>query len=315
MNQSIDLPTEVAIRTLLNVAAPGSTLTGLRQPDADHFNTAYIVDVRETDGATRRLIIKRYEECGENRWEKARREFTALTWLQRSGVPAPQPCYVDETGVFLGAPALVSTFVEGVQSWQPEGLGVTAQAWVREIATMLAHIHRTPCDPAARAFLRNGAASAVWFLGAGTMPEPMNNHPAGPVLWQTVVDQLPSLAVVEPTLVHIDYWRGNLLWAQGHIAAVIDWEEASLGDPAEDVAYCRMDLWASVGEAVADEFLREYETAAGHPVANLGFWELAAAARPIWRPAGWFVTPGEQARFHTFVEQALHRTKTGGKPP
>lgn len=305
--QTTDSSTEDAIRSLLNVALPGGRLVTVRQSDGDHFNTAFIVEAEAIDGAPLRLIIKRYEETGGDLGAKARREFTALTWLQSSGVPAPRPVYVDKFGEFLGAPTLVSTFVNGTQIWQPSDGDVDPQQWIREMATMLARIHRTPCDPAARAFLRNGSADALWFLGNGVMPEQMNNHPLGASVWQAACEQLPKLERVEPGLEHIDYWRGNLLWEQGRIAAVIDWEEASLGDPAQDVAYCRMDLWASVSPDLADEFLHYYEQETGRAVANLVFWELVAAARPIWRPEGWHVTPGEKERFQRFITNALHR--------
>jgi aminoglycoside phosphotransferase (APT) family kinase protein len=307
MSQPTDQSTPAAIRALLNAAVPGSTLSALRQSDDDHFNTAYILDAHRANGEPLRVIIKRYEPCGEGLAEKARREFTALTWLQRSGVPAPQPLYVDEAGDFLGTPALVSTFVNGTHLWQSTDADMPPQQWMREMARTLAQIHRTPCDPAARAFLRDGAATSLWVLGDGVIPVLINNHPAGEAVCKTIVEQLPTLEPVEPSLVHIDYWRGNLLWDGDRIAAVLDWEEASLGDPAEDVAYCRMDLWASVSEELADEFLHWYEQESGRPVANLGFWELAAATRPIWRPAGWHITPGEKERFQQFVANALQK--------
>lgn len=37
----------------------------------------------------------------------------------------------------------------------------------------------------------------------------------------------------------------------------------------------------------ADVFLQSYEDGSGAPVRNLGFWELAAAARPLPNPALW----------------------------
>lgn len=42
-------------------------------------------------------------------------------------------------------------------------------------------------------------------------------------------------------LVHLDDWRGNVLWDRGQTTAVVDWEEAACGDPVVDVAYCRDD--------------------------------------------------------------------------
>jgi aminoglycoside phosphotransferase (APT) family kinase protein len=139
------------------------------------------------------------------------------------------------------------------------------------------------------------------------MPAEMNSHPAGPLVWRTVCEQVSHLQPVAPGLTHIDYWRGNLLWQGERIAAVIDWEEASYGDPGEDVGYCRMDLCVAGHEELADEFLRLYEAERGQPTANLGFWELVAAARPIWRPDGWFVNPGERDRFQQFVANAIQR--------
>jgi len=45
-------------------------------------------------------------------------------------------------------------------------------------------------------------------------------------LWQAVLDYLPDLISVEPSLVHIDYWSGNILWNKGMISAVVDWDAA-----------------------------------------------------------------------------------------
>ena len=39
-----------------------------------------------------------------------------------------------------------------------------------------------------------------------------------------------------PALLHGDYWPGNILWKDGRLAAVIDWEDACLGDPLVDLA-------------------------------------------------------------------------------
>lgn len=242
MDQNNILPSRDVVVTLLEEIEPGSTLVDLRPVGGDHYNLAYFLDARTGAGVPIRMVIKCYAECGSDRAVKARREFTALTWLQSNGVSAPRPLYLDEEGALLDAPAIVSTFVMGEQVWQPADYRADPQLWVWEMANTLAQIHHTPCDPDGRAFLRDGAATALWFLGDGAMPAPMNNHPDGAAVWKTVVERLPTLEPVKLGLEHIDYWRGNLLWEQGRIAAVLDWEEASYGDPAQDVAYCWMDL-------------------------------------------------------------------------
>jgi aminoglycoside phosphotransferase (APT) family kinase protein len=52
---------------------------------------------------------------------------------------------------------------------------------------------------------------------------------------------------------------------------VVDWEEASCGDPGIDVGYCTMELAIMGLLDEAAEFLQTYETATGHPVPNLAF--------------------------------------------
>jgi len=126
-------------------------------------------------------------------------------------------------------------------------------------------------------------------------------------VWQTAHDLWPGILQVPAGLVHIDYWSGNILWDAGRIMAILDWEEAAYGDPGIDVAYCRMDMFLSgMGEA-ADEFLSAYETEVGRPVANLGFWELAAAARPMFSPEGWITESPAKERFSQFIADARRR--------
>jgi aminoglycoside phosphotransferase (APT) family kinase protein len=110
-------------------------------------------------------------------------------------------------------------------------------------------------------------------------------------------------------LVHIDYWSGNVLWKAGRIAAVVDWEEAAFGDPGIDVAYCRMDMFLLGMREAADEFLSAYEAEMGQRVANLGFWELAAAVRPMYNPKGWITESPSKERFRDFIADARRRVQ------
>ena len=65
------------------------------------------------------------------------------------------------------------------------------------------------------------------------------------------------------------------------MSAVLDWDFASYGDPAIDVAYFRMNQYLRGTKSAADPFLKSYEEGSGESVRNLGFWELAAAARTL----------------------------------
>lgn len=142
------------------------------------------------------------------------------------------------------------------------------------------------------------------FLRSGAVPDYMNAHPDGAAVWQLTRKLSPNLQQVQPKLVHLDYWPGNVLWDRGRIAAIVDWEEAAYGDPGIDVAYCRMEMCLSGMGEVADMFLETYEAQAGRQVANPGFWELAAAARPMFNPRGWITESPAKEEFGAFIAEA-----------
>lgn len=306
MDQRTDLPTEETIHALLQEIAPGSSIRTIEFLPGSYSNFTHLVDARAADGSGFRFVVRRYKVFGSyDRGEKARREFKTFELLQRHGIPGPQPLYLDEQGAVLGIPGIVTSYVTGTQIESPSD----PVSWACALATMLARIHSIPCDTAAKSFLLDADSEATWFLRSGAVPDYMKAHPDGAAVWQMVRDLSPNLQQVQPALVHIDYWPGNVLWDQGQITAVVDWEEAAYGDPAIDVAYCRMEMFLSGMGHVADEFLDTYETEVCGQVANLGFWELAASARPMFDPEGWITEPPAEEEFGTFIVNARRRAE------
>jgi aminoglycoside phosphotransferase (APT) family kinase protein len=304
MEQRTDLPTEEAIHALLQEIAPGGTVLAVEPLPGSYSNLTHLVDVRSAGGSGLRIVVRRYKVFGHyDRGEKARREFKAFELLQRNGIPSPQPLYLDQQGTVLGTPGIVTSYVNGTQIESPSD----PVRWARALAAMLARIHSIPCDTATKRFLLDADSEATWFLRAGAVPDYMSAHPDGTAVWQAVHDRWPNIQRAPAGLVHIDYWPGNILWDAGRIVAVVDWEEAAYGDPGIDVAYCRMEMVLSgMGEA-ADVFLSAYEAEVGQRVANLGFWELAAAARPMFSPEGWITASPARRAFRSFIENARRR--------
>ena len=71
----------------------------------------------------------------------------------------------------------------------------------------------------------------------------------------------------------------------------------------------------------ADIFLKHYEAVSG-PVRNLGFWELASAARPLPDPLAWTPASREMgditatddradSDYYEFVADAIQRARDG----
>ncbi len=287
---------------------PDSTLVSVNPLEGNFSNFTHLVQGRAPDGSFFQIVTRRYAIFGDyDRGEKAQREFKTLRLLQRSGLPVPDPLYLDEAGILLGSPGMVTRYVPGKLKMVPP---FPAQ-WTERLARTLAQIHTVPLDESISAFLLDGNSEVLWFLKSSEqIPAYIDNHPKGNFLWRALVDYLPHLKSDVRCLVHLDYWSGNILWHQGEIVAVVDWEEAALGDPGIDVAYCRMDMILSGLREAADQFLTAYEREVGEAVAHLGFWELAAAVRPMFSPDGWISESPAKERFSDFVDSAIRKLFT-----
>jgi aminoglycoside phosphotransferase (APT) family kinase protein len=89
-------------------------------------------------------------------------------------------------------------------------------------------------------------------------------------------------------LVHGDFRTGNLMVTPDGLAAVLDWEFAHWGSPAEDIAWLCVRDWrfgqlklAAGGFAPRERFYDEVERATGSPVnrAEVHWWEVMGNVR------------------------------------
>jgi aminoglycoside phosphotransferase (APT) family kinase protein len=89
---------------------------------------------------------------------------------------------------------------------------------------------------------------------------------------------------IDPVIVHGDFRLGNVIVNNDGLAAVLDWELAHLGDPAEDLGWLSVRAWrfgsphdvAGIGSI--EDLLRAYHLANGHPevdVARVHWWIVA----------------------------------------
>lgn len=306
MTRNNDTPSPESIKALLKIISPESVLLAIHSLDGDFSNSTHLIDAHAADGSLFRFVTRRYAVYGNyDRGEKARREYKTLQLLYSHSACVPEPIYLDDTGAIFGTPGIVTRYVPGrliMAAPYPAH-------WAEKMAKTLAGIHSTPVGEADATFLLDANLEALWFLHSGeAIPDYVSAHPKGVLLWKTILESLPKVAKVAPALVHIDYWPGNILWDQENIMAVVDWEEAAYGDPGIDVAYCRMDMVLAGMDDAADIFLKTYEAETKKPVANLGFWELAAAIRPLENPIGWVSESPAKERFASFIDDVIRRT-------
>ena len=93
---------------------------------------------------------------------------------------------------------------------------------------------------------------------------------------------------VAPVLVHGDYRHGNLIIGAQGVHAVLDWELAHVGDPAEDLAWMCIPPWRFGeldkpvgGFGLREDLLAAYERAGGRSIekARLAWWDVLGSLR------------------------------------
>jgi len=242
-----------------------------------------MLDVAKPDGSRERLVVRRHRPRDlANNPDIARDELRLLALLAAEGVAAPRPIHHEPAGLFE-TPCLVVTHVDGT----PAEVHPDPAALVDAMALYLARLHRVDGDRQALAFLPR---TEDWLA------ETLATAPAVPdeTLSETRIRQalasLPPLTLRHrPALLHGDFWPGNIIWRDGRIAGVIDWEDAAVGDPVADLANARLELAWLMGPEYAERLTDRYVAATDGAIAldELPRWDLWAALRPAGWVGGW----------------------------
>jgi aminoglycoside phosphotransferase (APT) family kinase protein len=210
---------------------------------AVHLITARIA------GGRRQAVLRRYVRP-EDEPDIAGREARALRFAGSLGVPVPALLAVDPVGTRAGGPAVLMSQLAGQVTWWPSDL----DAWLARMAEVLARIHAAPLPPPG--MIRGFTAEAP----ASYRPPAWARHPRA---WQRAAEIFRGPVPAEPAVpLHGDFHPGNVLWWRGRVSGVVDWQAASTGPAAADVAHCRVNL-LTFGPAVAERFTRLWEHAAG----------------------------------------------------
>jgi aminoglycoside phosphotransferase (APT) family kinase protein len=177
------------------------------------------------------------------------REYTVITALHGSAVPVPEPVALCTDRRVLGEPFYLMSFVDGIVLDQPTKAGdpVTARRSTEALVDTLVALHGIdPHEVGLEAFGRPDGflqrQITRWHKQfQASVPDgsdtELTNREASVVA--ALADRLPGSA--RAGIVHGDYRLTNVLFepdlgaGRAAIAAVVDWEMATLGDPLTDV--------------------------------------------------------------------------------
>jgi aminoglycoside phosphotransferase (APT) family kinase protein len=240
------------------------------------------LEVENADGASKRLVVRRHgpRDLQANPGVAAD-EFRLLEVLHGHGLAIPAPRHVDESGAVLASPFVVVDYIDGVHEFAPADLPDV----IRQMAEFLAALHRVDSDDPALAFLsrQDIDIAGIQATRPGRLGQALLENRVHAVL----ETHWPPPRHDRTVVLHGDFWPGNILWREGQLAAVIDWENAASGDPLADLANVRLELVWSSGIDAMEDFTRAYLDRSGTDVAALPLWDLWAAIRPASTFDGW----------------------------
>ncbi len=78
-----------------------------------------------------------------------------------------------------------------------------------------------------------------------------------------------------------------LLWHEGRLVAVLDWEDTAIGDPLADVACARVELECAAGDEMAKAFSRAYFERTGADDTRLPAWGLYVSTSALQYMDSW----------------------------
>nr|WP_222131633.1 phosphotransferase family protein [Pseudonocardia sp. C8] len=219
------------------------------------------------------------------------REYRVMTALRDTGVPVPRTCARCDDDTVLGAPFYVMEHVAGTPYRYASELVALGPERTRAISTRLvdtlAVLHEV--DPAAvglAGFGRPAGFLARQVRRWRTQLDASHTRdlPAADELHRRLAEDVPDESA--PGIVHGDYRLDNVLVdGTDRIAAVIDWEMATLGDPLTDLAllvlYQRLgalpgrtavaDAASAPGHLTEPEILERYAARSRRDLSRLGF--------------------------------------------
>lgn len=258
---------------------------------------AFALRVISRGQCLKRLVLLTHSQADRERNPQiARDEFRLLKTLQAAGLPVPAALYLGEA---QAPPFLITSFVQGGSRLEAEDM----RAFCRKLANVLCAIHAV--DPLEHELAFLPQAGDLLYLGAPPLTA------AQPTVHAALKSALPSIKFNAPALLHGDYWQGNLLWTGDQLEAIIDWEDAMIGDPLADLGKSRLEfLWALGDEAMA--LYSEYYLALNPALdaSALPFWDLWGASR-LQHYASFAPEPGRvpqmRAQYEAFVADAIRR--------
>jgi aminoglycoside phosphotransferase (APT) family kinase protein len=209
-------------------------------------------------------------------------ESVVLEHLSANGISAPELILGDEATRIMGAPAIVTSLVDGHSNLNP----VDSESWVAQLVAAIAEVHSLPIHASLRTLIQPLYPRLEKSFSRPEPPAKVAQHPLGTDLWWAAKRLWPAVEKPTSSLVHGDYWAGNTLWKDEKLVAIVDWEEPRIGEPTFDIADLVQDA-AFSGIDIEQTAIDRYERVSGRSLRDYKFWSMVVAIGAMPDPGEW----------------------------
>ncbi|TCD06247.1 phosphotransferase family protein [Erythrobacteraceae bacterium CFH 75059] len=220
------------------------------------------------------------------------REYRVMTALGRTGFPVPRMFGLCEDATVIGSKFFVMELVDGRSLWNgamPRASADERRALYHAMIDTLADLHLTDADPIGLADYGRSEDYCARQIARWSTQYRLSETETLPEM-DRLIEWLPQTVPPQHAsgIVHGDYRLDNLLFAPDapRVAAVLDWELSTLGDPVADFAYLMLN-WvnppdgragiggldhAALGIPTMEEAVDRYVARTGYPVPPMDWY-------------------------------------------
>ncbi|MCY3884250.1 MAG: phosphotransferase family protein [Gammaproteobacteria bacterium] len=234
------------------------------------------------------------------------REYRIISALENTRVPVPKTYGLCEDPNVNGSSFYVMDFIEGNVPHNPSVMGELPypdrRSFGNDVIEVLAHLHLTNPEDVGLGNLGRKQGYIERQLKRWTQQwEATKTHeiPDMDETLRLLHEQHPEQ--IGSSIVHGDYRPGNMIIRTGSMAALLDWELCTLGDPLADVGYL-LNNWGESTDTPSNgsptsvggfptraEICSRYEKLTGRSLSQINYyrafshWRLAAIAQGVYK--------------------------------
>lgn len=207
-------------------------------------------------------------------------EYFLIELMHEAGLPVPRPFALERDAAVLGAPFVIIGRIEGHNVGDWSDVFEPSREFALDLARAIARMHRIPVEK---------VGDRLHGAGMGTRERMLRDMDSFEHSWRSsgkpsvVLEQAYAwlranlhLADGARAILHCDLGCHNMLGHEGRLAALLDWETAVVGNPAQDLAYVKP---LATQILPWEEFLAVYVDAGGvlPSAGEMDFYELWCA--------------------------------------